>query len=113
MPAADTEKSRQDQAEEQEAPQQVQVDPVAMAMQSMVAFEDRRFLVQQVAVGKKDANGMRELTFPIAPAKQITLILAEELCEHIVKEFTGGLQIADLNDLEAVKAAAAEAEEKS
>jgi hypothetical protein len=38
-----------------------------MGTQAMVAFEDRRYLVQSVAVGKPDANGMRELTFPSVP----------------------------------------------
>lgn len=77
--------------------QERQVDPAALAMQAMVAFEDRRYLVQTVAVGKKDPNGMRELTFPISPAKQITVILAEELCDHIMKEFAGGIELADLS----------------
>jgi hypothetical protein len=86
------------------------IDPALLAMQHMNAFEDRRFLVQTVAVGRPDPNGMRELTFPISPLKQITLVLAPELVEHIVKECTGGIQVADLGDLEAVKRAAAEAE---
>jgi hypothetical protein len=84
-------------------PEEVQVDPALAALQGMVAFEDRRFLVQQVAVGKKDATGHRELTIPIAPTKQITFILAPELQEHILKEFAGGIEVADLGDLAAAK----------
>jgi len=99
-------------AEPEQQVEEVQgIDPLAMAMQAMTAFEDRRFLVQTVAVGKKDPNGMRELTFPIAPTKQITLVLAEELCDHILKEFSGGIEVADLADLAEVKAAVAANEE--
>lgn len=88
--------------------QQVQIDPAMLAMQHMNAFEDRRYLVQTVAVGPADPNGMRELSFPISPLKQITLVLAEELVQHILKEFSGGIEIADLGDIAAVKQAAEE-----
>jgi hypothetical protein len=54
----------------------------------MAAFEDRRFLVQSVAVGKPDANGMRELSFPISPVNQITMVLAAELIEQVREELT-------------------------
>lgn len=79
--------------------QQPQIDPAVLAMQSMIAFEDRRYLVQTVSVGEKDPNGMRELTFPVSPTKQITMVLAAELCDHIVKQFSGSVKVADLADL--------------
>jgi len=104
-----------EQGKEQEG-RAVQIDAAMLDMLSapgMTAMEDRRFLVQTVAVGKKDANGLREITFPITSMKTITLVLAEDLQEHILKEFSGGIEVADLSDLEAVKRAAAEAEEKS
>lgn len=99
---------------EEQEPQEVQVDPVQAGMAAMIAFEDQRYLVQTVAVGKKDPNGMRELTFPVSPTKQITMVLAAELCEHIMKEFAGGIDIADLSDLSALaKQADEEAAAKS
>jgi hypothetical protein len=89
-----------------------QVDPGMLAMQQMNSFEDRRFLVQTVAVGKKDPNGMRELTFPISPLKQISLVLAPELCDHIMKEFAGGIEVADLSAVAAVAAEKAKSDEE-
>lgn len=110
----EAEKSPEELAQEQaaaEAGAEVQIDPAAMAMQAMMAFEDRRYLVQTVAVGKKDANGMRELTFPVSPVKQITLVLASELCDHILKEFSSGIEVADLAELAAEKEKADQAAE--
>lgn len=103
----EAEGTAEEQAPEQEAaPEHPPIDPAMLAMQHMNAFEDRRFLVQTVAVGKKDPSGMRELTFPISPLKQVTLVLAPELQEHIMKEFAGGIEVADLGDLAAIKAQA-------
>lgn len=94
-----------------EQPQEVQIDPAAAALNAMIAFEDKRFLVQTVAVGQKDANGMREISFPVSPAKQITLVLAPELQEHILKQLAGGIEIPDLELTAAVKAEADRAAE--
>lgn len=91
---------------EQEAPEQPQINPAEAAMLSMTAFEDQRYLVQTVAVGAKDPNGMRELTFPVSPVKQISLVLAPELQEHILKQLAGGIEIPDLELTAAVKAEA-------
>lgn len=108
-------KQREEEGLEPESQEEVQLDPAAMALQSMMAFEDQRFLVQTVAVGQKDPNGMRELTFPVSPVKQITLVLAPELQEHILKQLAGGIEIPDLELTAAVKAEAdrAAAKEKS
>lgn len=101
--------------EEPDADQtQVQIDPSMLGMLAapgMTAMEDRRYLVQTIAVGKKDASGLRELSFPITPMKTITLVLAEDLQQHILKQLAGGVEIADLTDIaaEAEKARQAEA----
>jgi hypothetical protein len=94
------------EADAAEQPQEVQIDPAAAALNAMIAFEDKRFLVQTVAVGPKDTNGMRELSFPVSPAKQVTLVLAPELQEHILKQLAGGIEIPDLELTAAVKAEA-------
>jgi hypothetical protein len=100
------------QKKDKQNPPDPQPDAALQAMQSMTAFEDRRFLVQTVAVGAKDANGLRELTFPISPLKQVTLVLAPELQEHILKEFAGGLELPDLATTAELKRQAAEAAAK-
>jgi hypothetical protein len=87
---------------EEDAALEEAVNPASAALQAMVAFEDRRYLVQTVAVGEPDANGMRELTFPVAPTKQITIILAAELADYIVERMTEkkeSIEVADLGDL--------------
>lgn len=92
-----------------EQPQQ-QADPAA-ALMSMTAFEDQRFLVQTIAIGDPDPKGMREISFPVSPTKQITLVLVPELLEHIVGRLTenqGDIQVADLSDVEKLRAEAKE-----
>jgi hypothetical protein len=94
----------------------IQIDPSMLGMLAapgMTAMKDERYLVQTVAVGKKDGNGLREISFPITPMNTITLVLAEDLQEHILKQLSGGIEVADLSDLEAVKKAAAEEGKKS
>jgi hypothetical protein len=115
--AGDTQEDTPQTPEGDESPNAgIQIDPSMLGMLAapgMTAMKDERYLVQTVAVGKKDGNGLREISFPITPMNTITLVLAEDLQEHILKQLSGGIEVADLSDLEAVKKAAAEEGKKS
>lgn len=71
------------------------------APQGAPPIEETRYSNTPVAIGARDEDGRRELTFVVAPLKLITFILPADLQQHMVKEFTGGIEVARPGDVPA------------
>jgi len=97
--------------EEQQPTPEEQQQQLAAAQAMMPAPEEIRYLINSITLSEKDANGFREFTFPVGPFKQYTFVVGPELQKFVLERLAGGIEVADLTQVQQAAAEALEAEE--